>query len=153
MSMIQQTMAIDHKRCDDLFAQAEALAAARSWEDAQNMFGQFLNAMNLHFDHEEHVLFPAFELASGSNSGPTVMMRHEHQNMRELMDDMQQALADENRDRYLGLSETLLIFMQQHNLKEEQILYPMIDHHCADQRDQLMISFNSAAGNDDSDAA
>ena len=38
-------------------------------------------------------------------------------------------LAVENRDKenYLGLSETLMMLMQQHNMKEEQVLYRMMD--------------------------
>ncbi len=57
--------------------------------------------------------------------GPTQMMRMEHAQMRQLFDDMRQALERQDRNDYLGASETLLILMQQHNLKEEQMLYPM----------------------------
>ena len=32
-------------------------------------------------------------------------------------------------DEYAGNAETLLIMMQQHNMKEENILYPMCDQH------------------------
>jgi hemerythrin-like domain-containing protein len=149
MSSIKHTMAADHKHCDDLFMQAEGLAAKNNWQPARQPFEKFTESMHRHFEHEEKVLFPAFELAGGGSSGPTMMMRHEHENMRQLMDDMHQALVNENRDRYLGLSETLLIFMQQHNLKEEQILYPMIDSHCAEQAEQLMNSFIDATNTSD----
>ena len=77
-----------------------------------------------------------------------MMMRQEHQDMREFMAAMNKAVKDKNSDRYLGLAETLLIFMQQHNMKEEQILYPMIDSNCAQQADALMKDFKPASNSD-----
>ena len=59
--------------------------------------------------------------------GPTMIMRGEHTQMRELLDEMAQSIADRDSDSYLGQSETLLMIMQQHNLKEQQMLYPMTD--------------------------
>lgn len=55
------------------------------------------------------------------------MMRMEHAQMRQLMADMEAAVAHEDDERYLGLSETMMMVMQQHNMKEEQMLYPMTD--------------------------
>jgi len=59
--------------------------------------------------------------------GPTQMMRSEHSQMRQLFDDMAQALEQKNKDQYLGTAETLMMLMQQHNMKEEQMLYPMTE--------------------------
>jgi hypothetical protein len=39
---------------------------------------------------------------------------------------------------YLGLSATLNMLTQQHNLKEESMLYPMSDRVLADTRDALI---------------
>ncbi|EDN71674.1 hypothetical protein BGS_0869 [Beggiatoa sp. SS] len=47
--------------------------------------------------------------------------------MRQVFADMQNSLTQRDGEQYLGLSETLLMLMQQHNAKEEQILYPMSD--------------------------
>ncbi len=57
------------------------------------------------------------------------MMRHEHIQMRSLVKQMGEALADNNKDKFFGLSETLMILMQQHNMKEEQMLYTMAQQH------------------------
>jgi iron-sulfur cluster repair protein YtfE (RIC family) len=43
-----------------------------------------------------------------------------------------------DRDEILEVGETLLILMQQHNMKEEGILYPMVDQHLAPYREELM---------------
>ena len=40
-----------------------------------------------------------------------------------------EALEAGNTDDYFGIAETLLIMMQQHNTKEENMLYPMCDQH------------------------
>jgi hemerythrin-like domain-containing protein len=44
---------------------------------------------------------------------------------------MHAALAQRDGDEFAGEAETLLILMQQHNMKEENILYPMCDAHLA----------------------
>ena len=54
--------------------------------------------------------------------GPTRMMRMEHEQMRQLFSELAEALENRDKDGYLGLSETLMILMQQHNMKEEQVL-------------------------------
>lgn len=127
MQTISSYLTSDHRRCDNHFAAAEAYAAEQEWAAATTCFEQFLSAMTRHFGIEERVLFPAFEQQTGSVMGPTRMMRMEHEQMRELFERMADAIAARNADEYAGLSETLLIMLQQHNLKEEQVLYPMSD--------------------------
>jgi iron-sulfur cluster repair protein YtfE (RIC family) len=38
-------------------------------------------------------------------------------------------LQSQDAEAYLGHSETLLLLMRQHNMKEEQVLYPMCEQH------------------------
>jgi hemerythrin-like domain-containing protein len=40
---------------------------------------------------------------------------------------MGDAVRARNRDEALGTAETFFLFLQQHNVKEEQVLYPMAD--------------------------
>ncbi len=124
---ISSFMSDDHHRCDELFASAEHLVDGAQWDQAKNAVTKFLEAMEEHFLMEEETLFPQFEAASGNAMGPTQVMRHEHQQMRQLFAQMQTALQNKDNNNFLGASETLLILMQQHNMKEEQILYPMTD--------------------------
>lgn len=145
MDSISNIMSHDHKRCDHLFAEAEQHAANKQWSQAKNTAQAFSEALLHHFEHEEQTLFPAFETATGMQGGPTHMMRHEHEQMRQLLAELIRAAETENQDRYLGLSETLLIFMQQHNMKEEQILYPMIEQQCGNNTESLMHDFLSGA--------
>ena len=116
-----------HKHCDQLFADAEAAGVKGDWPAAVADFTRFRDELLAHFSTEEQVLFPAFEAATGMVGGPTQMMRFEHAQMRELLEQMQAAVDQRARDPFAGAAETLLVLMQQHNMKEENILYPMCD--------------------------
>src|SRR5574340_379709 len=145
MSTNQEFLGSDHRSCDDLFASAEAAAAQKNWDSARSLFDRFLAAMAHHLAMEEQVLFPAFEARMGNSMGPTQVMRMEHEQMRALFQDMARAAADADRNGYLGLSETLNMLMQQHNLKEENMLYPMSDQMLGDQRDGLIGSMQAVS--------
>ena len=136
--MISTYLSEDHQRCDTLFADVEEKVASGGWEAAAEAFETMRKAIEHHFDMEEAVFFPRFEEASGMTMGPTQVMRHEHEQMRGLFASMADALAGRDVDAYLGDSETLLIMMQQHNAKEEQILYPMLDAHLQGEAGQLI---------------
>lgn len=117
----------DHRACDGLFADAEAAARADNWTACAEAAAAFRGAMERHFRVEEEVLFPAFEAAGPGPVGPTQVMRHEHAQMRGLLEQWQGHADARRRAPFLAVCETLLVFMQQHNLKEENVLYPMCD--------------------------
>lgn len=128
MSTISDYVSGDHKSCDGIFAGAEESAAGGDWPQAESGFARFCRTMERHFAMEEGILFPAFEDETGMHgAGPTEIMRSEHAQIRSLIDEMKGAVAARDKEQYLGLSETLLVLMQQHNLKEEGMLYPMMD--------------------------
>jgi hemerythrin-like domain-containing protein len=127
MSNISDFMTNNHRDCDDLFAVAEESVANGKWPKAQAEFEAFRSEMERHLGMEEDVFFPAFDAKTGMEGGPTHVMRSEHAQMRTLIDNMAQALAAKDGDAYLGVAETLMILMQQHNMKEEQMLYRMMD--------------------------
>jgi hemerythrin-like domain-containing protein len=143
MHTILEFMGSDHKACDDLFAAAEAAVAKKNWDSARSLFDSFQAAMAHHLAMEEEVLFPAFEARTGMTMGPTQVMRSEHEQMRDLIASMARAVAESGQDRYLGLSETLNMLMQQHNLKEENVLYPMTDQVLGGERDDLIRSMEA----------
>ena len=138
MTSIGAFLSDDHNACDDLFATAENAVAAKDWPQARDHFDRFSAQMRRHFAREEEVLFPAFETRTGMSGGPTYVMRAEHQQMSSLLAEMDAALARADGGHYLGLSETLLMLMRQHNMKEENILYPMSDQALADQQGDLV---------------
>ena len=125
MTSIVEYMTRQHRFCDDSFAAAEAAVSENNWREAENQWDVFSRDLEVHLTNEEQTLFPAFEQMSGNADGPTSVMRMEHLQMRAMVETMTKALQAKDIENYLGLSETLMILMQQHNMKEEQILYPM----------------------------
>ena len=146
MTRISQFMHDDHNACDDLFADAENAVAAKDWNLARRQFDAFHASMRRHFAREEDVLFPAFEAKTGMHGGPTAVMRAEHQQMNGLLGEMSQALEKSDGKAYLGLSETLLMLMRQHNMKEENILYPMSDQALSGEQADLVARMASLSG-------
>jgi len=127
MGEISGYMTHEHRECDELFAKAEAAVDAGNWAAADTEFTAYDNLTRLHLRREEEVLFPAFETRTGMTTGPTAMMRMEHNQIRAFLVSMTEALEDRDSEMFLGEAETLMILTQQHNMKEEQILYPMTD--------------------------
>ena len=132
MTTIAELLAAEHRDCDEAFTVAEDAAQAHDLARCRADFQRFRVAMEHHFQKEEILLFPAFEQASGNTMGPTRVMRLEHQQMRDTLDEMVGVLASGDLEDFLGQAETLLILMQQHNIKEEQMLYPMCDRFLGD---------------------
>ena len=117
----------DHRACDQRLTRVEDRAAARDWDGARAAVADLTAATLHHFRLEEEVLFPELEQAHPGARGPTSVMRGEHAQARRLLEDLTTAAAMGSRSETLGLVETLLMLLQQHNAKEEGILYPMAD--------------------------
>lgn len=124
---ISQIMHQHHVHCDDLFVAAENICRDKNWAAASAAATAFIKEIETHFKAEEEVLFPAFEQATGMTSGPTSVMRMEHEQMRSLFSQMTATIEQKDLEGFSGSAETLLLLMQQHNMKEENILYPMCE--------------------------
>ncbi|MCK6504246.1 hemerythrin domain-containing protein [Myxococcota bacterium] len=124
----------DHRDCDAVWAEVEQAGEgerAAAW-------ARFRERMLRHFDWEEGVMFPAFEATTGMRGmGPTEVMRSEHDSMRGLLEQMGMAADQGDLDELLDLGDTLLMLIQQHNSKEERMLYPMMDQVLAGQWEGL----------------
>lgn len=140
---IKTFLSSDHRHCDETLTQIENALSKNDWADATKFLEQFLKEMNRHLGFEEDVLFPAFEKATGMTFGPTMVMRSEHTLMREMFGEMEKACHEKNEDRLLGLCETLMILIQQHNNKEEGMLYVMCDMHLAANAEALLAEFKA----------
>lgn len=142
MDNIAGYLIIDHSRCDKLYGEAQNCVSTEAWDRAETVFQQFCEALERHFEMEEKVLFAAFEKAIHSTDGPTCAMRDEHQKIRSIISMLQDALARRSRNAFLGHSDTLDIMIQQHNLVEDSILYPMIDRILSGQKDDIIKAMN-----------
>ena len=143
MTTIRSFMTDDHRHCDDLFAEAEQAIAKNNLPAAKASYGHFRKSVLAHFDTEEKTLFPTFEAKTGMSMGPTQVMRMEHAQMRQLFAHLKMVLARQDDHACLDLLDTLLILMQQHNFKEEQMLYQMADDALEDQLDSVIDRLNA----------
>ena len=129
MSTISSFLTTDHRACDEEFADMENAVASGDWDLSAEKLNKFITDLLHHFDMEEKVMFPTFEEVTGMTQGPTMIMRMEHDQMRQLLNALQEDLEKKDRNHFFGVSESLMMLMQQHNMKEEQMLYAMADNH------------------------
>ncbi len=125
--MIKEFMTQDHRECDNLYAPLEEALMQADFEKALELFVPFRNAMLKHFAMEEGVLFPKMEEFMGGGEGPIYVMKMEHSQIKSIINQLGEAIEAKNKDKALGLGETFMIMTQQHNMKEEQILYTMAE--------------------------
>jgi len=118
----------DHRACDSEWAEVETAADAGDDAAVRAHFERFEAHMRRHLAMEEELLFPAVEAATGMHdAGPTQVMRMEHEHMRAVLDQMAAAMARGDREELLDQGDTLHILIQQHNVKEEGVLYSMAE--------------------------
>lgn len=115
----------DHDRLDELFQQFQSHKSSDP-ERAKEAFKAFHSGLERHIAWEEEILFPTFEKKTENAGGPTQVMRLEHQQIRGCLGVISEKLArgegDTNKDE-----ADLLSVLEQHNYKEENILFPMLD--------------------------
>jgi hemerythrin-like domain-containing protein len=124
----------DHRDCDARWVDVEELLDTDDIEAARPAWQKFDAGMRRHIAMEEEVLFPAIEMASGMhNGGPTDVMRMEHRQMQGLLEQIAAAIEAGDSEQALDVGDTLLMLIQQHNVKEESMLYPMAENLLSDQ--------------------
>lgn len=116
----------DHLRLDELFIQFQSEQTTP--QNQIELFTQFREDLLAHICWEEELLFPAIEQAAGfsPSAGPTFVMRLEHKQIKECLNNIQQALEQMQESK--GSQRQLLNILDEHNHKEENILYPLCDN-------------------------
>ncbi len=125
---VNEFMTNDHRACDEQFANLENMIDQENFDNGISMFEEFHTHMLRHFDMEEKVMFPMFNNAQSEGCNPTSVMIMEHNQMRVLLNKMKNAIEAKDKNSFLGLSENLMFLAQQHNMKEEQIMYNLVDN-------------------------
>jgi len=116
-----------HRHCDQFFNAALEAAAASDWAGFKRQIAALRDVLERHIAFEEGELFPAFEEASGLREGPTEVMRGEHAEMRQLLAALGVAEPRLDPQGCCAELEHLRGILQQHNVKEEAVLYPACD--------------------------
>lgn len=137
------TLTDDHRYCDHLLALVEQAIDAGDWASAQSGAASFRAAVERHFQYEEEVFFPALEARAPMATGPTRVMRMEHTQIRYMLADLVTAISAQAADDCRGVIETLHLVTQQHNGKEEAILYPLADQVLLEDATGLLAEFTA----------
>ncbi|MDE2222794.1 MAG: hemerythrin domain-containing protein [Candidatus Omnitrophica bacterium] len=125
----------DHDQLDGYFLKFQELKR-KNYPEAKEYFKKFKFGLQRHIIWEEEILFPLFEEKTGMTSGgPTMVMRAEHRqiggHLEELHKKVQRGDPESDREERL-----LWDCLKQHNNKEENILYPAIDHQLSGQEQE-----------------
>jgi hemerythrin-like domain-containing protein/uncharacterized protein (DUF2249 family) len=142
---VTEALGWDHDRLDALDA-----AAMEAWEAGATRSGtrlhlQFVFGLLRHIRFEESVLFPQFERVSGmpADRGPTTVMRVEHRAIEALLEDLRLAAVSGVRPAQTTRAD-LRALVHGHNVKEESVLYPMLDRALdAEETDRLVFRFQA----------
>jgi iron-sulfur cluster repair protein YtfE (RIC family) len=127
MATITSFLTEDHRHADGLFNAASEAVSRGALQEGERQLAFFRTALESHMRIEEDVLFPAFEQATGMTSGPTAVMRQEHQQMLGALDNMSEACVNGDAKRFESIATSFLHVLNMHSMKEEQVLYPMCD--------------------------
>lgn len=128
MASLSEALIDDHRYSDGLFADAEQAVRKGEWEVYRERLRVLADALGRHFAFEEDEVFPAFERASSMSGGPTDVMREEHAQMRESLDLLAAAAPEQDPEGCLAELDALFSLLQQHNVKEETVLYSACEH-------------------------
>ena len=122
MGAILEFMSHDHDRLDAILAE---FCKEPDAEKARELFLQFDTGLRAHIAWEEDILFPPFEDRTGMrNTGPTAVMRMEHQQIRQHLLTILETIGETDPSASVN---ALVQVLTVHNQKEENILYPWLD--------------------------
>ncbi|MGB5831091.1 MAG: hemerythrin domain-containing protein [Thiohalocapsa sp.] len=126
-SAITDSFTLDHQRCDRLLATAESRIGSGDWSAIATAVQALIRSMQEHFRIEEQTLFPRLAEIFLVSAQPIEELCSEHTQMRRLFEDFGAAVEARDKHACAGVLETLHFSAQQHNYKEEAVLYPMAD--------------------------
>lgn len=142
---VNEALGWDHDRLEGIEAAAFAAREAGEFEKTRDLFAAFVTGLRRHIAFEEALLFPTFEQGLGfsPHAGPTAVMRFEHEQIVSLLTQLAGEIAvagsaaEETRAQLHGI-------LGEHNLKEEQIVYPHTDSAVGpDEADALVASIQA----------
>jgi hemerythrin superfamily protein len=125
---VSEALAWDHDRLEEIEAAAFEARARGDAAAAREGFALFAHGLTRHIRFEEEILFPEFEARSGlgPEAGPTAVMRMEHRQIEALLDALARAVGEPG-PRADALRRELQDVLGDHNVKEEEVLYPATD--------------------------
>ncbi len=125
---VNDALSWDHDRLDALEARAFGARDQGDLAEATALYSVFALGLRRHIRFEEELLFPEFEASAGFSSamGPTAVMRDEHREILECLGRIEGVIGD-SASGVDSIRHALHSVLGNHNLKEENIVYPGTD--------------------------
>ena len=138
---VNEALSWDHDRLDDLESRAFKARERGDFAEAKALYSVFAFGLRRHIRFEEELLFPEFEKKAGfpAATGPTAVMRDEHLEILECLDRIEKAIGD-GAVSLESLRHGLHLVLGNHNLKEENIVYPMTDQALGEQDTDALVA-------------
>lgn len=116
----------DHDRIDVLFRDYLKLKHL-NFAEAKKNFVAFKHGLEKHIAREKDILFPVFQRKTGITEGPILVLEEEHRQILRMLQQIN--LRIQKNDVSSNRTEhDLIVILGQHNVKEENVLYPVLDH-------------------------
>jgi len=118
----------EHQRLDTIVSVIRNALENGDMEVAGGYLNEFTCGLARHIDIEEQLLIPVFERATGiGEGGLTGVMRRDHLAIRGFVRSITRAITSGNAGAAITFLDDLLDALEEHNRKEENILYPATD--------------------------
>jgi iron-sulfur cluster repair protein YtfE (RIC family) len=116
----------EHDRLDSLFQDYQRLKPS-DFPRARECFLQFEFGLRRHIAWEEEILFTLFEEKTDFlEYSPVATLRDEHREILQALEALKIKILGANPNS-IGREKQFLILLGNHNLREESVLFPMID--------------------------
>ncbi len=147
LSSVMDYLASDHDRLDALEKQAFEARGRGALEEAGGIFREFTRGLRRHIGLEEELLFPEFERLAGmtADAGPTAVMRHEHRQIEDFLLTLERTIGLPDGEAEQA-RESLHRVLFDHNVKEEEVLYPTTDRLLGDAERRALVERLRAHG-------
>ena len=132
----------DHDRLDQLYRDYLQLKHVH-FANAREKFISFKHGLERHITWEEEILFPVFQRKTGIVEGPVAVMEDEHRQILNILEHINLKLQnnDFSSNRF---EHDLMVLIGGHNVKEENVLYPVLDHLLTqDEKAKVIAQMNS----------
>jgi len=116
----------DHDRLDQLYRDYLEFKHVH-FANARENFISFKHGLERHITWEEEILFPMFQKKTGIVDGPVAVMEDEHRQILDMLERINLRLQN-NDSSSNRLEHDLMVLLGHHNVKEENVLYPVLDH-------------------------
>ena len=126
MPTVSAELTEHHRRCRELFAQAEVVVRNGEWSAFNARLVALREELLGHFRFEEERLFPIYEEASGLRDG-TQELRMQHDDIRAILWALSSASAAHDPETCREEFETLATLFRQHTETEEGMMYPAFE--------------------------